>query len=112
MSAQNVISLVELRNDGSTHHMSKNDPNKLISLLKKYLTPPDEVDSRNQCYIGSNLISCFSGLKILKNFKKKVHIKISKLKKDFKSEINPDPKDLHREPITTNQLKKVNHLKI
>ena len=57
-------------------------------------------------------ISCFSGLKILKNFKKKVHIKISKLKKDFKSEINPDPKDLHREPITTTQLKKVNHLRI
>merc|ERR1739838_141024 len=47
MSAQNVISLVELRNDGSTHHLSKNDPNKLISLLKKYLTPPDEIDSRS-----------------------------------------------------------------
>lgn len=46
MSNQNVISLVELRNDGATAHMGKSDPSKLINLLKKYLTPPDEPESR------------------------------------------------------------------
>ena len=39
ISTQNVIGLVEMKNS-CTAHVSKDDPQKLVDLLKKYLTPP------------------------------------------------------------------------
>ena len=39
---QNVIGLVQLRNQ-STSHAGTKDAQKLVDLLKKYLTPPGEI---------------------------------------------------------------------
>lgn len=41
ISSQNVISLIELKHS-SLNHVDRKDTIKLVDLLKKYLTPPDE----------------------------------------------------------------------